>query len=90
MTNIKLSFSFFLGIILLISTAVIALPHQEKTVLADQDKVASDAKSLNIPKGYSKNLQWNLLLDSVGTNGSSISWKSGKPKYISIDGKLLK
>ena len=56
----------------------------------DEEKVASDAKTLNIPEGYSKNLHWNLLLDSIGSNGSSISWKSSKSDYISNDGKLLK
>jgi hypothetical protein len=87
MTNIKRSFSYFLGIILLMSTVAIA---QEKTVLTDKEKASSDAKALNIPEGYSKNLHWNLLLDSIGTNGSTISWKSGNPECISNDGKLLK
>lgn len=62
----------------------------KKTVLTDKKKVASDAKSLNIPEGYSKNSHWNLLLDFIGSNGSSISWKSREPEYISNDGKLLK
>ena len=56
----------------------------------DKEKVVSDAKVLHIPEGYTKNLHWNLLLDSVGSNGSTISWKSSKPEYISNDGKLLK
>jgi len=86
MTNIKQSFSCFLFIILLTSTAGIA---QNKTSLTDMEKAASDAKSLNIPEGYSKNLHFNLLLDSIGSNGTAISWKSSKPEYISNDGKLL-
>lgn len=81
MKNIKYS---FLGILLLMATAAIA---QVKTA---KEKVVADAKALNIPQGYSKNLHWNLLLDSIGSNGSTISWKSGKPEYISNDGKLLK
>lgn len=87
MVNIKPSFFYFIALILLISAAAIA---QEKTVLAVKEKVASDANALSIPEGYSRNLHWNLLLDSIGTNGSAISWKSSKPKYISNDGKLLK
>lgn len=81
MKNIKYS---FLGILLLMATAAIA---QVKTA---KEKVVADAKALNIPQGYSKNLHWNLLLDSIGSNGSTISWKSSKPEYISNEGKLLK
>jgi hypothetical protein len=87
MTNIKRSFFYFFGIILLMSTAAFA---QEKKGPTDQEKAVSDAKSLHIPEGYSKNLHWNLLLDSIGTSGSAISWKSSKPEYISNRGKLLK
>ncbi len=87
MTNIKHRFSYLFAIILLMTTVAIA---QEKTVLTDEGKVASDAKALNIPEGYSNNLHWNLLLDSIGKNGSVIHWKSSKPAYISNDGKLLK
>ena len=83
MINIKQSFFCFFAIILLMSTVAIA----QNT---DKEKVTSDAKTLNIPEGYSKNLHWNLLLDSIGSNGSTISWKSSKPEYISNDGKLLK
>ena len=83
MINIKQSFFYFFAIILLMPTVAIA----QNT---DKEKVISDAKTLNIPEGYRKNLHWNLLLDSIGTSGSAISWKSSKPAYISNDGKLLK
>lgn len=83
MTNIKPNFFYVLTFLFLMSTAAFA----QNT---DKEKVAADAKSLNIPEGYSKNLHWNLLLDSLGSNGSTISWKSEKPEYISNDGKLLK
>ena len=78
------------SLILLISLDVIAAPDQDKSTLSNRKKVSSDAKLLNIPAGYSKNLRWNLLLDSVGKDGSSISWKSNNPEYISNKGKLLK
>jgi hypothetical protein len=81
MKNMKYS---FLGFILLMATAAIA---QVKTA---KEKVVADASALQIPEGYSKNLHWNLLLDSIGSNGSTISWKSSKPEYISNEGKLLK
>lgn len=81
MKNIKHG---FLGFILLMATAAIA---QVKTA---KEKVVADASALQIPEGYSKNLHWNLLLDSIGSNGSTISWKSSKSEYISNDGKLLK
>lgn len=87
MTNIKQSFTYFFAIILLMTTTAFA---QEKTIQTDKVKVSSDAKALHIPEGYSKNLHWNLLLDSLGSNGSTISWKSSKPVYISNNGKLLK
>ena len=83
MTNIKSSFFCVLTFILLMVTPIFA----QNT---DKEKVISDAKALNISEGYSKNLHWNLLLDSIGSNGSTISWKSSKPEYISNDGKLLK
>lgn len=87
MTHLKFNFFNFITFLLLTVTAAIA---QEKTSLTDQKKVAFDAKELNIPEGYSKNLHWNLLLDSIGSNGSTIGWKSSKPEYIANDGKLLK
>ncbi len=81
MKNIKYP---FLSLILLMTTVVFA---QNKT---DKEKTIADAKTLQIPEGYTKNLHWNLLLDSIGTSGSTISWKSSKSDYISNDGKLLK
>ena len=83
----KSNFSFILSIIMLIATDAIASPKKE---IPNLKKVISDAKSLNIPQGYSKNLRWDLMLDSVGPNGSSVSWKSGNTAYISNEGKLLK
>jgi len=64
------------------------LKKQEST--PDQKKLNQEVGSLNIPAGYLKNLHWDLLLDSVGANGSSITWKSSNVKYISDKGKLLK
>lgn len=60
------------------------------TVLSDKEKVKTDASLLQIPLGYRANLHWDLILDSIGKNGSVISWKSGNLEYISDEGKLLK
>ena len=83
MTNIKSNFIYGLTFFLLMSTEGFA----QNT---DKEKVITDAKALNIPEGYSKNLHYNLMLDSIGSNGSIIRWKSSKSDYISDDGKLLK
>ncbi|MGG9963063.1 immunoglobulin-like domain-containing protein [Ferruginibacter sp. SUN106] len=90
MKNMTIHKLFVLSIILMISVSTIAAPEQDKPALTDKKKAALDAKSLTIPVGYTKNLRWNLLLDSIGKNGSSISWQSGNAEYISNDGKLLK
>lgn len=83
MTNIKSNFIYGLTFFLLMPTATF-------TQNTDKEKVVTDAKALNIPEGYSKNLHYNLMLDSIGSNGSIIRWKSSKSDYISDDGKLLK
>ncbi|RZL18216.1 MAG: hypothetical protein EOO96_27950, partial [Pedobacter sp.] len=58
--------------------------------LSDKERAKLDAKALNIPAGYLKNLKWNLILDSIGKNASTIKWKSDKVNYLTDDGKLLK
>lgn len=57
---------------------------------SSKDKIMLDAKAIAIPLGYLNNLHWDLILDSVGKNGSSISWKSSNPTYLSNNGKLQK
>lgn len=59
-------------------------------VKPDEKEVEQDARLLQIPEGYRKNLHWDLVLDSVGKNGSLITWHSGNPQYINDQGKLLK
>jgi len=56
----------------------------------DKQNAVSDAADLVIPDGYIKNLKWNLILDSVGSNGSAITWSSGNTQYLTDDGVLLK
>jgi len=55
-----------------------------------QMRVAMDAVALKIPEGYTKNLHWDLILDTIGEKGSVITWKSSNPAYLSNKGKLLK
>jgi hypothetical protein len=57
---------------------------------SDKKRVRLDFQNLEIPEGYKKNLHWDLVLDSIGENGSVITWKSGNPEYISDEGKSLK
>jgi hypothetical protein len=35
-------------------------------------------------------LHWDLPLDSIGSNGSTITWKSTNPNYITNKGRLVK
>ncbi len=56
----------------------------------EKEKVKEDVHALTLPQGYLQNLKWNLPLDSVGKNGSVITWKSSKPEYLSDNGALLK
>jgi hypothetical protein len=58
--------------------------------MSDKAKAYTDAKLLHIPKGYLKNLHWNLLLDSIGKNGSRVVWKSGNVNYIKDNGELVR
>ncbi len=51
--------------------------------LSAKKKVEMDARLLNIPEGFARNLRWNLVLDPVGKNGSVINWKSNNTEYIS-------
>lgn len=69
---------------LILATGLLVACNPEKK------RVALDADSLEIPIGYTKNLKWNLLLDSVGENGSVIKWTSSNTEYIADDGILLK
>lgn len=85
--NMKCSNLFSLVILLSTSTAIFANENSDTT---NQQRVTLDTKSLNIPEGFTNNLHWNLILDSIGKYGSSISWKSSNTAYISNDGKLLK
>ena len=55
----------------------------------DKEKVTLDAKLLQLPVGYRKNLHWDLPLDSMGKNGSIVTWTSNNIQYISHQGKLL-
>ncbi|WP_205945642.1 glycoside hydrolase family 43 protein [Pedobacter frigiditerrae] len=55
-----------------------------------QNQAKTDAAALKIPTGYLSNLHWDLPLDTVGKNGSIITWKSSNPAYVSDKGKLLK
>jgi len=74
--------------IILISLSPGYFAQQNK--LNDEQRVSLDAEALKIPEGYCKNLHWDLVLDSVGINGSRIKWKSGNTEFISDNGKLLK
>ncbi len=56
----------------------------------DRQMVEADVKHLQIPAGYTQNLHWDLPLDSVGPNGSVITWRSANPRYISNKGRLVK
>lgn len=58
--------------------------------LSDAEKASADAALIKIPQSYLTNLHWDLLLDSVGKNGSTISWKSSNPQVVSDRGRLLK
>lgn len=60
---------------------------QSKT---DRQKVEADVKQLKIPAGYTQNLHWDLPLDSIGRNGSVITWQSANPQYITNKGRLVK
>lgn len=77
-----------LFVFILSLTAGLSVNAQEAT-LSDKQKVTQDAKALQIPAGYLNNLKWNLILDSLGENGSAISWKSDNPAYITNEGVLL-
>ncbi|MEI6949862.1 glycoside hydrolase family 43 protein [Paraflavisolibacter sp. H34] len=84
---------FFIPGLVALLTAFIPPARQypaEPFALSDKVKAERDAKALQIPQGYLQHLRWDLLLDSVGKNGSLITWKSGNPTYISDKGKLLK
>lgn len=70
--------------------AALAYQSPNNMPLSDKDKVVLDAKALTIPIGYTKNLQWDLILDSLGRNGSKITWVSNHKDYISDAGRLLK
>jgi uncharacterized membrane protein len=86
-----ISFLFIIGLATCKTVFIWAQDASQNAVLlSDKKKADMDAKLLNIPKGYTKNLHWDLLLDPVGKNGSTITWKSGNPAYISNKGKLLK
>ncbi len=64
--------------------------NAQKNNLSDKKRVSLDTKELDIPHGYLKNLKWDLDLDTIGKNGSQISWLSDNGNYISNDGKLIK
>lgn len=58
--------------------------------MSDEQKVKLDADELVIGDAFVQNLRWDLLLDTIGKFGSSISWTSDNPTFISDKGKLLK
>jgi len=58
--------------------------------LSHRQRLDEDFKLLSFPAGYTSNLKWDLPLDSVGKNGSRITWQSANANYISNDGKLQK
>lgn len=69
--------------------AQVAKMREIKTY-TDEQRIEKDLKQLIIPRGYTQNLHWDLPLDSVGKNGSLITWKSADTNYVSNKGRLLK
>jgi hypothetical protein len=55
----------------------------------DQTSVVNDAGNI-ILNGNLSNLRSNIVLPLKGTEGSSISWKSGNVSYLTSTGKILK
>ncbi len=58
--------------------------------VSDRSKADQDVQALVIPTGYTQNLHWDLPLDTVGANGSKITWRSSNGYYVSDQGKLLR
>lgn len=58
--------------------------------LTDKEKVSLDVQALGIPDVFMRNNRWNLPLDSMGKQGSTIRWKSDNPNIITHRGRLLK
>jgi Glycosyl hydrolases family 43 len=88
---------FQTGFALLLATCIFS-PHRgfseenptsaDSSTLSDAEKVEKDYAELQIPQGYSKNLRWDLNLETKGKYGSTILWKSGNPQYLQDNGKL--
>ena len=55
----------------------------------DNTSVTADMEALDI-KGHLDNLMTNLYLPTKGHEGSTISWTSSHPEYLSHEGVLLK
>lgn len=81
---------FFISIIFFSITISLKGQLTSLTAVPDRKKVEMDAGNLKIADGFVQNLKWNLPLDTIGENGSIISWMSDKPEFISNTGKLLK
>ncbi len=81
---------FFFAIVFFIIPISLNARNSVAAALSGKERVDRDVKNLNIPEGFSKNLKWDLPLDTVGKNGTEISWVSDKPEFISHEGKLLK
>lgn len=86
----KLNLSILFSAMLLFITINLKAALWDEKDSTDQQKVVLDAQSLLIPAGYSQNLHWNLILDSIGKNGSVIGWKSSNSAYLSDQGILKK
>ncbi len=82
----------FATLLLSVISLSVAETNQDRRLpkLSDKKRVYLDLKEIQIPIGYQKNLHWNLVLDSIGINRSSIQWQSSNPEYISNKGILLK
>ena len=67
-------------------TFIVTVPAYEKD---DKTSVEADMQSINL-KGHLDNLMTNLHLPTKGTEGSTITWTSSQPEYLSNEGELLK
>jgi len=95
MNRLPLSTLFFLLLIIPMASVSAQTARRNNQAPAnaaarDRQTVEKDLKLLAIPASFTTNLKWNLPLDSIGKNGSGITWKSGNTSYLSNDGKLLK
>ncbi|MBO5679137.1 MAG: CotH kinase family protein [Bacteroidaceae bacterium] len=64
----------------------VTVPAYEKD---DKASVEADMQSISL-KGHLDNLMANLHLPTKGAEGSTITWTSSQPEYLSNEGELLK